>query len=229
MEAICQYGSFSKVGHANGGEPGNARWTAVAASFCRPGHRHLGGVGLRPLDFRIVAMEAIYLTKAGFQSRTYMEANQRNARWTATVAFAVLSRWRRSVLRGQFSEVGRKWWCRGQPSSGRWRQEHAAGEAAQRMSALSGIGAGKYESVATAAGGDDADNSSPGGFSPSRHRFTDTCGACDVSHLSCVHGLGGAQDSDGDRLTNTCPMWIPSGVLGGAQCSRLQRSVGGAQ
>ena len=141
----------------------NARWTAVAASFCRPGHRHLGGVGLRPLDFRIVAMEAIYLTKAGFQSRTYMEANQRNARWTATVAFAVLSRWRRSVLRGQFSEVGRKWWCRGQPSSGRWRQEHAAGEAAQRMSALSGIGAGKYESVATAAGGDDADNSSPGG------------------------------------------------------------------
>ena len=170
MEAICQYGSFSKVGHANGGEPGNARWTAVAASFCRPGHRHLGGVGLRPLDFRIVAMEAIYLTKAGFQSRTYMEANQRNARWTATVAFAVLSRWRRSVLRGQFSEVGRKWWCRGQPSSGRWRQEHAAGEAAKRMSALSGIGAGKYESVATAAGGDDADNSSPGGFSPARHR-----------------------------------------------------------
>ena len=93
-----------------------------------------------------------------------------NARWTATVAFAVLSRWRRSVLRGQFSEVGRKWWCRGQPSSRRWRQEHAAGEAAKRMSALSGIGAGKYESVATAAGGDDADNSSPGGFSPARHR-----------------------------------------------------------
>ena len=148
----------------------DGRWTAVAASFCRPGHRHLGGVGLRPLDFRIVAMEAIYLTKAGFQSRTYMEASQRNARWTATVASAVLSRWRRSVLRGQFSEVGRKWWCRGQPSSGRWRQEHAAGEAAQRMSALSGIGAGKYESVATAAGGDDADNSSPGGFSPARHR-----------------------------------------------------------
>ena len=47
-------------------------------------------------------------------------------------------------------------------------------------------------------------------------RFTNTCGACDVNHLSCVHG--GVQDSDGDRLTNTCPMWIPSGVHGGAAC-----------
>ena len=46
-------------------------------------------------------------------------------------------------------------------------------------------------------------------------RFTNTCGACDVNHLSCVHG--GVQDSDGDRLTNTCPMWIPSGVHGGAR------------
>ena len=45
-------------------------------------------------------------------------------------------------------------------------------------------------------------------------RFTNTCGACDVNHLSCVHG--GVQDSDGDRLTNTCPMLIPSGVHGDA-------------
>ena len=42
-------------------------------------------------------------------------------------------------------------------------------------------------------------------------RFTNTGGACDVSHLSCVHG--GVQDSDGDRFTNTCPMWIFSEVL----------------
>jgi hypothetical protein len=73
----------------------------------------------------------------------------------------------------QVSKVGRQ---RGQPSSGRWRQENAAGEAVERISALSGIGAGirscmiTYKSMAMAAGEDDADNSSPGGFSPARHR-----------------------------------------------------------
>ncbi len=62
----------------------------------------------------------------------------------------------------QVSKVGRQ---RGQPSSGRWRQENAAGEAAERISAQSGIGAGMitYKSMAMAAGEDDADNSSPGG------------------------------------------------------------------
>jgi hypothetical protein len=74
-----------------------------------------GGVGLRPLDFRIVAMEATCRTAAVFQSRTQMEANQRNARWTAEVLPSCrdggdLSTW---VLRetqgvGSFSKVGRK-------------------------------------------------------------------------------------------------------------------------
>jgi hypothetical protein len=45
-----------------------------------------GGVGLRPLDFRIVAMEATCRTAAVFQSRTQMEANQRNARWSGFAA-----------------------------------------------------------------------------------------------------------------------------------------------
>ena len=116
------------------------------------------------------------------------------------------SRWRRPVVRRQFSKVGHKWrrtrgthggrqkYCRpdameaicqpgyyvrrrawavfpksdakrGQPSSGRWRQENAAGEAAERISALSGIGAGMitYESMAMAAGEDDADKFKSGG------------------------------------------------------------------
>jgi hypothetical protein len=41
--------------------------------------------------------------------------------------------------------------------SGRWRQENAAGEAAERISALSGIGAGTSKPMAMAAGEDDAD------------------------------------------------------------------------
>ena len=45
-----------------------------------------GGVGLRPLDIRIVAMEATCRTSAVFQSRTRMEANQRNARWSGFAA-----------------------------------------------------------------------------------------------------------------------------------------------
>ncbi len=53
----------------------------------------------------------------------------------------------------------------------RWRQENAAGEA-ERISALSGIGAGMitYESMAMAAGEDDADKFKSGGLSPARHR-----------------------------------------------------------
>ena len=139
-----------------------------------------------------------------------MEANQRNAMRTATVALpsdtnggepeernedgnrslAVGHEWRRT--RG--THGGRQKYCRpvameaicqpgyyvrrrawavfpksdakrGQPSSGRWRQENAAGEAAERISALSGIGAGMitYESMAMAAGEDDADKFKSGG------------------------------------------------------------------
>ena len=87
---------------------------------------------------------------------------------------------------------------RGQPSSGRWRQENAAGEAAERISALSGIGAGMvtYESMAMAAGEDDADKFKSGGVltcsasvqDSGEDRFTNTCGAYDVNHLKCVHG-----------------------------------------
>jgi hypothetical protein len=101
------------------------------------------------------------------------------------MSIAVLSRWRRPACpRPLVSKVGHKWrrtrgthgrrhsllsFCRpeeerGQPSSGRWRHENAAGEAAERISALSGIGAGTNKSMAMAAGEDDADNSSPGGF-----------------------------------------------------------------
>jgi hypothetical protein len=87
---------------------------------------------------------------------------------------------------------------RGQPSSGRWRQENAAGEAAERISALSGIGAGMitYESMAMAAGEDDADKFKSGGVltcsasvqDSGEDRLTNTCGAYDVNHLKCVHG-----------------------------------------
>ena len=94
---------------------------------------------------------------------------------------------------GSFSKVGRQ---RGQPSSGRWRQENAAGEAAKRMSALSGIGAGTSKSMAMAAGEDDADKFKAGGVltcsasvqDSGEDRLTNTCGAYDVNHLKCVHG-----------------------------------------
>jgi len=148
----------------------NARWTAFAASFCRPGHRHLGGVGLRPLDFRIVAMEAICHT-AGFpKSDTHGGEPEERTVHGKVEAPAVLSRWRRSVLRRQFSESDASGGVGGSQAVDGGVKKDAAGEAAKRMSALSGIGAGTYETAAAAAGGDDADNSSPGGFSPARHR-----------------------------------------------------------
>ena len=129
-----------------------------------------------------------------------MEANQRNARWTAEVLPSCrdggdLSTW---VLRetqgvGSFSKVGRQ---RGQPSSGRWRQENAAREAAERISALSGIGAGTSKSMAMAAGEDDADKFKAGGVltcsasvqDSGEDRVTNTCGAYDVNYLKCAHG-----------------------------------------
>ena len=86
---------------------------------------------------------------------------------------------------------------RGQPSSGRWRQENAAGEAAERISALSGIGAGTSKSMAMAAGEDDADKFKAGGVltcsasvqDSGEDRVTNTCGAYDVNHLKCVRSF----------------------------------------
>ena len=152
---LSYYGSFPKS-DTNGGEP-EERMEDGRSSLCR---------------------------------RRRMEANQRNAWRTATVAFAVGDKWRRTrgthggrhkycrpvameaicqpgyyVRRGIYGRFPKSDAKRGQPGSGRWRQENAAGEAAERISALSGIGAGMitYESMAMAAGEDDADKFKSGG------------------------------------------------------------------
>ena len=51
------------------------------------------------------------------------------------------------VRRGIYGRFPKSDAKRGQPGSGRWRQENAAGEAAERISALSGIGAGMIKQV----------------------------------------------------------------------------------
>ncbi len=144
----------SEVGH-NGGEPRNARWTAYGRCFCRLVVTRMESRGRR----------AICLSTAVFQSRTHMEANQRNLNAQWTVDGTRLSRWLLPgpscrdggdlstwvlVLRetahwqdvGSFPKsdanggVGGSHSSQAVDSDGRWRHENAAGEAARRTSTL---------------------------------------------------------------------------------------------
>ena len=151
---LSSYGSFSKVGH---------EWRRTRGTH--------GRSGVQVAIQMLLAWLANQDTRSGVQVAIQMLLKWRRTRGThggrqkycRPVAMEAICQPGYYVRRRAWAVFPKSETKRGQPSSGRWRQENAAGEAAERMSALSGIGAGTSKSMAMAAGEDDADKFKSGG------------------------------------------------------------------